>query len=168
MYGFWVREGATVRLITPYDPEFVNGLKERIPWRYRTYDPEAKQWIVRAPYVDDALGLASATYDSMIELFTRDVVDQARRQGPGATPPPTAGGPHDVDECVRRVRQVYQEESALHLLPEAPWKVVQAAYRAIAMLVHPDVSGSSSQAEMVRVNRAYEALERRQRGRVPA
>jgi DnaJ-class molecular chaperone len=44
-------------------------------------------------------------------------------------------------------------------LPTAPLPVVQAAYRALAQLWHPDRNSGQGHAEMVAVNHAYEALQ---------
>ena len=46
----------------------------------------------------------------------------------------------------------------LHVQPTAPSEVVEAAYRALAMLIHPDRSGSESGDEMANLNWAYQTL----------
>ncbi len=48
--------------------------------------------------------------------------------------------------------------TALHLLPSAPIEVIKAAYRALAILCHPDRGGDEE--AMKRVNIAYESITR--------
>ena len=54
------------------------------------------------------------------------------------------------------------EWSTLHLRPGAPVEVVEAAYRALALLYHPDRGGDTDR--MQEINAAIEGL-RRARGR---
>ena len=164
MQGFFTRTGGSVRLITPFDRAFVDALKEAIPWRHRDFDGSTKTWTIHEPYDSEALQLALDYYDDMEEVFTQAGVEREianafkthvciTKEAPGT--------PHEVSECLRRVRHMHQEFAVLYLLPGAPWSVIQAAYRALVKLVHPDVAGSGSHQAMVEVNRAYEALERR-------
>ena len=46
----------------------------------------------------------------------------------------------------------------LHLLPDAPKEVIDAAYRALARMMHPDVGGSNEQ--MQGPNEAYESIKK--------
>lgn len=151
-----------MRLITPFIREFVDALKETVPWRYRSYDGDSRTWTIEEPYASDALALALDYYGDMEEVYTeaavqREIAKAFKTHTCHATATPS---PHGTDECLRRVRHLHQEHAALYLLPGAPWPLVQAAYRALALLVHPDRGGSHQ--AMVDVNRAYESLERRQ------
>jgi len=150
VHGFWIHEPGRIRLLTPYSAGFVDQLKQRVPYRSLTWDPSAKTWIVRTPYTDTALELAHEIYESMTQLYL-------------AEPAPSAAAGHAAEECVRRVRGIYREEAELYLLPGAPLSVIHAAYRAVALLVHPDRGGSHER--MVAVNRAYEELRRRAEAR---
>jgi DnaJ domain len=128
--------------MTPYSAEFIEALKAAVPWRYRSFDGEAKHWIVRQPYVDVALDVAGQYYE-MTQYFTT-------QDASPSTPL------HPVEECLRRVQAMWREHADLYVLPHAPWTVIQAAYRALALLVHPDRGGSHQR--MVEVNRAYQGL----------
>jgi Putative quorum-sensing-regulated virulence factor len=46
----------------------------------------------------------------------------------------------------------------LHLLPSAPPEVVDAAYRALVKLLHPDWVGPGSMSRMVALNNARDAI----------
>jgi hypothetical protein len=52
--------------------------------------------------------------------------------------------------------------TTLHLLPSAPPALIQAAYRTLARLLHPD-AGGGDEAAMVALNLAYERLQERAR-----
>lgn len=159
MRGFWVREVGGVRLLTPYVAEFVPALKEAVPFRYLHWDANAKSWVVKQPYVDSALTVAGEYYDRMTELSL-----PGSDQGAAPSPPPGARPAHNIQQCLNEVRRVWGEEAALYLLPGAPWEVVQAAYRTLAKLYHPDTgSPAASHEAMSRVNGAYGLLSRRQR-----
>jgi curved DNA-binding protein CbpA len=48
--------------------------------------------------------------------------------------------------------------AVLRVAPDAPWSVVQAAYRALARIHHPDLAGDAGIGEMRRINAAWEML----------
>jgi len=153
MRGFWVREVGGVRLLTPFDQDFITELKDRIPYRSRAFDADTKSWIVKMPYVDDALELAAETFEGMTELYSERP----------ATATPRPEPPHGYAECVRRVVGYYVHEAALWVIPGAPEDVVRAAYKALALSAHPDVAGPSAHGAMVRLNAAYAIVRDRAR-----
>lgn len=166
MRGFFVREDAGVRIVTPYDPDFVASLKEAVPYSYRSFDGTSKSWKVYEPYIETGLGVALTCFDDLEELYSESALERETAKAFSAHRCPTApAASHDTAECLRRVCAIYREEAALHVLPSAPFTVVQAAYRALAKLLHPDLGGAASHHAMVEINRAYEALDRRQRVR---
>jgi hypothetical protein len=141
--GFYIREPHQVTVITPFVRAFVDELKDAIPNRSRSFDPEYRTWTVRQPYVDSALEISAMHFDGMRQLY----VEQ---------PAPSTETGHPIEECLRRVRLYYREEATLYLIHGAPWPVIQAAYRATAKLAHPDTGGSNE--AMTLVNLAYETL----------
>lgn len=48
--------------------------------------------------------------------------------------------------------------SVLGVAPDAPQEVVQAAYRALSRIYHPDVPKTGNAEKMKKINRAYEVL----------
>lgn len=143
MRGFYVREPHQVTVITPYRQEFVEELKDAIPYRSRSFDPEFRTWTVRQPYVDSTLEIAAQHFDGMRRLYAEQ-------------PAPSTESGHAIEECLRRVRLYYREEAILYVIHDAPWPVIQAAFRATAKLAHPDTGGSNE--AMTLVNLAYETL----------
>jgi hypothetical protein len=141
VYPTATRTDQGVRLAFPYDPEMVDGLKA-IPAHARTYSPETKVWAVREPYVEQVVNL-------LLKHFPHaTVVGERARQSAPPPPPPKAPtvGPH----------------AALFLLPSAPPEVVDAAYRALVKIHHPDrlpePEKATGNATLARINVAYQAL----------
>jgi hypothetical protein len=112
-----------------------DAIKARIPAYARTYDPRAKAWCIETYWLHEL-------YDVLPEL--RDHLNGRARTRRAEPPPCALQVPPEVAEAF----------VALHLLPTAPRQVVQAAYRALAQLHHPDAGGNHQ--AMVAVNAAYE------------
>jgi len=130
----------SVDLAFPYDQAFIDALKASIPGRARSYDPGTKVWTVAAAWAAIATRL-------MIEAFG-DVALEDDRQRSARRPAPDRAGDHRL--------------AALHLLPSAPPELIEAAYRCLSKLHHPDRAAPSDRdqahRQMVAVNAAYDAL----------
>jgi hypothetical protein len=141
VYPTATRTDYGVRLAFPYDPAMVEGLKA-IPAYARTYSPEAKTWTVREPYIERAIGL-------LLKHFPHATVvgERARQSAPPPSSPP---------------KPQYAAHSVLFLLPGAPPEVVDAAYRALVKLHHPDrlpeLEKAAGNATLARINVAYAQL----------
>lgn len=166
MRAVLLREGARVRLFTPFCREFVDELKQEVPYYAKTFDGESKNWIVDGEYEETVVEVASRYFETTVVVPEAEAMRRERAARAQATtaPPPGAAQPHSSDECARRVRSIWREEAELFLLPGAPFAVIQAAYRAVAKLFHPDLTGSEGHARMVAINKAYDTLERRSKG----
>lgn len=165
MRAYLLKDGDRVRVITPYVADFVTDLKAEIPYYAKEFDRDSKHWLVDGEYEDTILEVSSRYFETAVMVTEADALRRERAARAAAerqqAPPPS---PHDADECARRVRGVWREEAELYLLPGAPLSVIEAAYRAVAKLFHPDLIGSGGHARMVAVNRAYEALRKRTGG----
>jgi hypothetical protein len=115
-------------------------LKGYIPSCHRVYVPERRTWRVDA-YAHDCLhgwlAYVRADFNARIEWLEVDTDPEQEW-----TPPvkPKASDPYVM----------------LHLLPSAPPEVVKAAYRALAVLNHPDKGGDTE--AMQQINDAYRRL----------
>lgn len=126
-----------VILTFPFNRALVEDIKSGIPYRYRDFNATTKEWTVQPEYLDYAISLVL-------------------RHFPDADVPPSS-----------RWRQARASErqpesdhfSTLHLLPSAPHEVIDAAYRALAKIFHPDLGGDPEM--MRRLTEAREALGRR-------
>jgi hypothetical protein len=141
VYPSATRTDHGVRLVFPYDIEMVEGVKA-IPAHARTYSPESKVWTVRDPYIDRAIAL-------LLKHFPHATVigERARHSAPPPPPPP---------------KPQYAAHSVLYLLPSAPPEVVDAAYRALVKLHHPDrlpePEKAAGNTTLARINVAYAQL----------
>lgn len=159
--AFLYRAGDRIQAVAPFNNDFKEDLKSEIPHHARTFDSELKNWLIDADYEEMVYEIATRYFDVIAVVSEADAL-RRERAARAAAPPPPREPSHSSDECLRRVRGLYAEESTLYTLPGAPFAVIQAAYRALAKILHPDAGGSSHQA-MVALNRAYESLERRQK-----
>ena len=105
------RDG-TATLRFTYHWALIEDLKRAVPAFGRQWNPETKTWTVAAPWAELALGL-------MRRHLGHVTVEEA------ASPP----GP------LRPTDRLY---AALHLLPSAPAVLVDAAYRSLTKVHHPD------------------------------
>ena len=122
-----------VILTFPFDAWLVDALKAEIPGHARTYDPVAKSWTVAPAYAGVAIRL-------MYQAFTDvEIIDAA------AGPTFDRGG--DPREAALVV---------LHLRPTAPPELVDAVYKCLARLHHPDRGGDHDAMQMI--NHAVEQI----------
>lgn len=97
----------------------VEELKDRIPAYAREYDPKTHEWTIAAgPFV-------SVVIDVLADCFGKSRV-------------------HVTDDRSRERAAAGEDPyTALHLLPTAPPELVQAAYKILARLNHPDAGGDT-------------------------
>jgi len=128
-----VRRDGAVSLTFPFDAWLVDALKAEIPGDARTYDPIAKSWTVAPAYAGIAIRL-------MYQVFTDvEIIDAAAGSGFDR-----GGDPREAALVV------------LHLRPTAPPELVDAAYRCLARLHHPDRGGDHD--AMQALNHAVEQI----------
>ncbi len=105
------------RVEFPYDRSVVESIKRIIPPHSRAYDPDAKCWYVSSAFRD--------IVHELLEAVFIDVETDPER----TFTPPTRTTPRT-------------EFHVLHLQPTAPLELVEAAYRCLSRLHHPDRGGS--------------------------
>ena len=106
-----------------YDPEIVSQIKESIPRWARRYDSETKSWSIDASLVHELLDLLRVHLGS----------DQVHISG-YTPPPPPAGAPGGGNWAA----------ALFDRLPPRLWK---PAYRALALVLHPDTGGDGRVAQ---------------------
>ena len=128
-----VRRDGAATLTFPFDAWLVDALKAEIPGHARTYAPDTRAWTIAPAYAGIAIRL-------MYQAFTDvEVIDAAA--GPGFD---RGGDPREAALVV------------LHLRPTAPPELVDAAYKCLARLHHPDRGGST--ATMQAINAAADRI----------
>jgi len=121
----------------------IDTLKSAIAPDMRSYNPATREWFVD----EDATGRMRRWLDYCRANLYAEVewLDGETYDPEAEWKPPKKARPKAIDP--------YQ---TLHLLPSAPPEVVKAAYRALAVLNHPDKGGDEEQ--MKRLNEAYGRL----------
>ena len=173
-------------LEVPYNQAFVDALKLAVPSGYRSWQDTSRQWIIYQPHVATARKLAKLYFgDGLVERDyenfefaeaarkARDENDRFRDM-------------YRENEELRRRAEEFQRRyahsqnrqredeyqrsypgatgsstgwfAALFVTPSAPFEVIEAAYKALARLYHPDNGGDT--AKMQEVNAAYAALKK--------
>ena len=135
--------GETVMLSFPYDKGLIHRLKAEIPPPCRTFDERTKTWTVFQPHVMAAVGIV---YDYFPDLIIED--------GTGSR-----ASWRSSTRSTKKDTRTDPDYAALHLLPTAPDPLVDAAYRCLARLHHPDAGGDTT--AMQQLNAAHEAIRAR-------
>lgn len=135
--AFVVHHKGQVILKTDYIEDFVEDLKEMVSWRWRSWNTRLRCWTVDEEACGPVLKALKRHYDYVVESWTQS------HAAPQTHSRRDSNGSHDL---WRR----------LHLAPDAPRKVVDAAFRALASIHHPDRGGNAK--EMVEINVAYEKI----------
>lgn len=138
-----------------YSKRFVSFISGGIkPSTYRKFDPIKKCWLVHTSRLPLVVSFGKRCFDhvdyrSLPEKLQIKIVKLVKDSGNlGSAPELRVGssaiGPHAV----------------LFVLESAPWEVVAAAYKALALKCHPDHGGKAE--DFMRVQKAYEELKSRQ------
>lgn len=112
-----------VCLESPYDPGFVDLIKDAVPREGREWVPGRKRWLLSPLYIDVFLDLL---YDHWPGI---QVLDEREHDPSQAVVSPYASMPEDL-----RAGFAY-----LYLAPNAPLLVAEASYRALSRYFHPDL-----------------------------
>ncbi len=131
-------DGATVFQV-PYDREWVSLVKATVPAESRDWDPARREWAIWPPFGAAVIQLTRATFPDVV--------------GPG---PSHGGGTSREAPPDRNTSDAFV---VLHLRETAPVELIEASYRVMARLHHPDVGGT--EAQMKQINAAYDALKER-------
>ena len=137
--------GDTVRLSFPFSQALINRIKREVPASCRGFDPDTKVWTVHDPYVTPAVALVYVVYPNV-------VIDDRTGTHAGASWRSSKRG-------AKKSARTDPDYSALHLLPSAPDPLVDAAYRCLARLHHPDAGGDTT--TMQQLNAARDAIRSR-------
>lgn len=128
-----VHEGRVSRFYTPFHDEFRTTLKAEIPSPMRAWDSDLKCWVIAQPYVQDALAIARRFFKVIETGQQREHEHRAHTTGNG-------NGPY----------------ATLYVTADAPMEVIKAAYRALALLHHPDHGGDLQR--MQEINAAFDKV----------
>ena len=131
-----IAANGTAEVAFDYCHSAVEEIKARIPYHSRAWDPERKVWTIAAgPFVFVAI-------DILQDIFGKhDVHVQDDRAG------------RRPDHGAAAIDTAYR---TLHLQPTAPPQLIQAAYKCLSRMIHPDMGGDV--AKMQALNSAMDSL----------
>lgn len=112
----------------------IRQIRIKIKSAYRFFDEKTNCWVVHYAYITWVTAEAKK-YFNTIQYNTLPTEWQMRAAGAI----PTTGG---ISVGIPELPSPF---NILHLLDNAPLQVVSAAYRALAVLYHPDRGGNTSQ-----------------------
>ena len=115
MIKIWMDEDGDVWVKASYDAEFVEALKDAIPFKKRKWDPQEKVWVCSGGFLNDILGIASAFF-------------------PGAK--------LGQDPKRRRVKKDGAWEEVRRMMGPEEYK---SLFRTLAKRYHPDAGGSDKE-----------------------
>jgi len=132
----WVR--------TPYKQEFVDWVKGEVAIGCRYWDKTDNVWVISYSYEDDLIVECFKLFDAVDRMGTRPAERLKAKAWKRPTQSPLdSGTAYDV----------------FHLQPSAPPEVINAAYRAMSKLYHPDVyDGPDATEQMKKINDAYDKI----------
>lgn len=131
----------------PYNKRFVDWVSGGIrPTSYRHYNGDTRKWSVHMKRLHLVVAMGRKHFDHVdyselpepIQIQIVKWLEDLKRSG--SVMAPLAVGPHAV----------------LFVLETAPWEVVKAAYKALALMAHPDQGGSDE--DFRRIHEAYKEL----------
>jgi hypothetical protein len=125
-----------VECTIPFHADLIAAWKREIPYSRRSYDPSSKAWRFWGGYEELALAL-------LLERFPDAAVPRGTRT-------------HTEAQTQRTGSDHFR---ILHLRETAPVELIEASYRVLARLNHPDAGGSTE--AMQAINGAYAALRER-------
>ena len=135
---FWDVNVGAYRMVTPYNPAFVELLKQAMPASDRMWDATSKTWTLTEKYLDKVRALAEQCFHTTAVVVTRQQSEAA------SMPRTVAASPLD---------QIIVEFFRL-----LPYGAAQKAFRQAAMELHPDRGGDIS--KMSALNAAWQRLEK--------
>lgn len=112
---------------TPYAPDYVQELKERVPQRFRLWVPQAKAWKVHCAYRDIGMAVFNRHFPRAVEApDDEQLLEMSRSQARWLVEDPTP---------IMTRAQAYE---ALWLIEGAPRELIDAAFRELNIIYEDD------------------------------
>lgn len=143
-----------IYLYTPYDPNFVDQLKSIVPHELRLWENDLKRWYVFELWAEQAVELARRYWPNLIDNRARQEQERRDNDAGFRRQQERARGQWNASVNV----SPSSDHAALCVTSDAPPEVIKAAYKALAILYHPDTGGSVT--KMQSVNDAYTRLKK--------
>lgn len=139
-----IRRGETLDVLFPDDPATTEAVRKAVKAKLRYRSSRAvsyRTWSLD-PDAFEPVVQTLKYHGFRVESYTQGTT--APKEGPKTT---------------------LSDRAVLGVTEAAPWPVIEAAYRTLAKMFHPDVSGGPTTERMKKINLAYERLERESKRR---
>jgi hypothetical protein len=140
---WWDTSVQAYRLVTPYNANFVELLKQLIPASDRLWDPQSKTWTVTERILAPTRQLVERIFKSPAAFISREQAERAAASQPSAAAP--------IGKLSAR------DEVLLAFVRLLPYDAARRAYREAAQALHPDHGGSME--SMTQLNMLWTRLE---------
>lgn len=142
----------------PRHAEFETALADAIPPQHWSYYPVRQVYLVWEPYVDRAVEIAMTYFPTMDEEGVRRVNRERPNGNRGQE------GSQDASGSSRTNGRAKSDYGYLYLTDDAPRPLVDAAYKTLSRLYHPDTSQDpDATRKMQDLNAAYGRLKGKRR-----
>ena len=126
-------EKGWLKIITPYDKTFIDGIKQVLTPNERRYNPAEKCWVIREVVLEQIIPLLHLCYPDF-EIKT-NIVDTTSEQD-----------------------EESQLFAKLYLIKTAPENITKAVYRELVKSCHPDMIGKSTNDTFIQIDQAYKKI----------
>lgn len=140
-----IRRANVLEALLPPDEHLAERVRKGV--RYPLRKKQSRVHEVRVWQMDPT------AYDSLVSVLRDSDIRAEVYSPPGTVRPSTTVKP-----------QALSDRATLGVTEAAPWPVVESAYRAMALLYHPDRAGYQETERMKRINLAFERLQAVNRG----
>jgi len=144
----WDSAAGVYSIATPYEPNFVEFIKAKIPGAQRAWDPGTKLWTVEEHWLDVLQTLATELWGAgAVQVTTRANVEDAEREQ------------RESQKQAIMASLPPRERALVEFVTALPFEAVQAAYRKAALALHPDRNPTDGEA-MAKLNAAWTKVEK--------
>ena len=163
----WDDSVQAYRVATPYNPSFVELLKQLIPIPDRVWDPQTKIWTVSEQYSLPIKELVVKIYGSgNVTFVSKQQAAQVAAQRAAAAAAYQAQAQQQQTQAYQyvppktpQVRGEPLDLVMLVFLKTLPYEAAKAAYRRAALELHPDKNGGDA-TRMTALNASWARIEK--------
>jgi hypothetical protein len=143
----WDAASQAYTVQVPYDPNFIEFLKAKVPGPQRAWDPDAKVWRVEDSWEKVLIALATELWGAgSVSFRSKADVEQ------------------ELIQLARAQREAFmqalppKERACFEFFELCSLDALRAAFRKMAVELHPDKNGGDAE-RMTRLNTAWSTLE---------
>src|SRR6478609_296376 len=130
-----------IYIYAPYNAEFIDALKAIVPAELRLWENDEKRWYVFESYAEKAIAIVKTYWPNLLDNRQARQQERQQRQWKASINVAPAN-----------------DYAALYVTSDAPAEVIRAAYKALALLHHPDNGGNLT--TMQKINGAFTSLKK--------